>query len=54
MFGESDIVNQLSIHFTSASMWENILKTVVVIVAEELVREMISSVDKETQKRKCA
>ena len=35
-------------------MWENILKTVVVVVAEELVREMISGVDKETQKRKCA
>ena len=35
-------------------MWENILKTVVVIVAEELVREMIGGDDKETQKRKGA
>ena len=35
-------------------MWENILKTVVVVVAEEIVREMIGSDDKETQKRKGA
>lgn len=35
-------------------MWENILKTVVVIVAEEIAREMIGGDDKETQKRKCA
>lgn len=35
-------------------MWENILKTVVVIVAEEIVREMIGGDYKETQKRKCA
>ena len=35
-------------------MWENILKTVVVIVAEEIVREIIGGDDKDTQKRKCA
>ena len=35
-------------------MWENILKTVVVIVAEEIEREIIGGDDKETQKRKCA
>ena len=35
-------------------MWENILKTVVVVVAEELVREMIGGDDKERQERECA
>ena len=35
-------------------MWEDILKTVAVVVAEEIVREMIGGDDKDTKKRKCA
>ena len=35
-------------------MWENILKTIVVIVAEEIAREIFGGDDNETQKRKCA